>query len=996
LRDWRIGAADWAAAGRILLALILLVGRCAGADSASPASGYLRTNFTDRDGLSSNIINTIAQTKNGMLWIGTPAGLERFDGHSFSHADSRGISALGVGPNGDLWAATDAGVSRFRDDQLELWGPLAGRTYHLGHDTQDEVRCLLIRRDGSIWVANDEGIYRLSGNAFTMVVPVRLVSRLEEGHNGDLLIVGSDGFLEWTGNQLIHHPTLPSILGVPRGDIYHVVDDHRGVRWYATSDGLKRIENGAAQRIIGADRDPKGKMAAYRILEDQSGNLLVAAGNSAYWLPQGKEMMEPILKGQGGRALFVDRNGDLWIGTNGNGLNRFKKQVVHMYGVKDGLPNSLVMTVFVSRDGTLWVANNCGGISWFDGSRFHTIDGFGNTCVNSLAQDAGGDLWMGTYDGVFRRHGSVFTQYSAKEGLPGKKVTAMISARDGSMWIATVSGLSRYKDGRFRKYTTADGLSSDRVQSVFEDRDGSIWAGTVRGLDRLKGDRFSPISFDGPDAFTVVGQDRAEEVYVNDRLGLRRCENGKLSRVLVPHSVTGMLIIGNEAWFSGAGIFRAYRESLRRPGQSPDDPVDYLFLSAADGLTPALGGTTQPTVARTPDGRLWFSQFQGLAMVDPASLQPAPKAAVHIGDITVDRKVRAPGRRLSLSAGPHHIEIQFDTIEIASPERTRLQYRLEDVESEWFDAGPLHTAIYNNLPPGRHRFHVRASNRDGVWDRAGLVYEIVQAPYFYQTRLFQLAEVLAGILLIFGLHAFRLRLATATLNARLEERLAERERISRELHDTLLQGFQGLMLHFQRVLNEIPPHEPSRETMKNAMAAADEVLVEGRERVRDLRGEDAAATELSDLLAAYGQELATESVAEFKLTVVSTPERLHPVVGDEVYRIAREALANAFRHSESTNIEVEITYRREFLSVRVRDNGRGIERHVLTDGRKGHWGLSGMRERAGAIGAKLSFWSSPGRGTEIDLTIPAKRAYLSGRKNSLRRRFKEALFGTGK
>lgn len=401
-------------------------------------------------------------------------------------------------------------------------------------------------------------------------------------------------------------------------------------------------------------------------------------------------------------------------------------------------------------------------------------------------------------------------------------------------------------------------------------------------------------------------------------------------------------------------------------------------------------------MARTPDGRLWFAQFQGLAMVNPASFHPAPKAAIHIGDIRVDRNIRVPENRLSLSAGPHHIEIHFDTIEISCPERTRLQYRLEDVESEWFDAEPLHTAIYNNLPPGGHRFHVRASNRDGLWDRVGIIYDVVQAPYFYQTRLFQLAAVLAGILLIFGLHAFRLRLAAAALNGRLEERLAERERISRELHDTLLQGFQGLMLHFQRVLNQIPHEEPARETMKKAMAAADEVLVEGRERVRDLRGDDAAASELPELLAAYGQELATDGVMEFKLTVISTPERLHPVVGDEVYQIAREALTNAFRHSEGTNIEVEITYRREFLSVRVRDNGRGIEKEVLTAGRKGHWGLSGMRERAADIGAKVSFWSSAGRGTEVEITVPAKVAYLSSRTNSLRRRVKEALFGAGK
>jgi signal transduction histidine kinase/ligand-binding sensor domain-containing protein len=973
------------------LALFIFAGQCAVADSAPPTGDYLRTTFTDQDGLSANIVNAIVQTRNGMLWIGTQAGLDRFDGHSFSLADPQPISAIAIDKEGDLWAATPVGVHRFRADQLDRWDLLSPISYHLGEKAEDVATDLLIGSDGTIWAANDNGLYRLDGKVFTLVTSVRSISRLEQANNGNLLIVSADGFVEWDGRRLVCHPELPNMLGVSKNEIYHVVEDHRGNRWFATADGLKRIESGKVRRFIGTDTEPKGKMAAYRIFQDPSGNLLASAGNGVYRLALGQDAMDPILARQGARALFVDDEGDLWAGTNGQGLNRFKRPAVRIFTEKDGLPNLLVMTVLTTHDGTLWVGNNCGGISWFDGKRFHTINNFANTCVNSLAEDANGDLWIGTYEGIFRRHGSTFTHYSVREGLPGRKVVAISIHRDGAMWIATTAGLSCYKEGRFRNYTVADGLSSDRVRGAYEYR-GSILVATREGLDRMEGDRFVRIS--AHDGFTLLGEDPAGEIYVNnDQYGVRRWVDGNLSPILVPQASAGMLRVGNDYWLSGAGIVRVSQDALRRNLNGPGEPRDYVAFSISDGLTPGLGAVTQPAAARTPDGRLWFAQFQGLAMIDPANLQPAPQAKVHIGDIIVDRTLRAPGNKLDLTAGTHHIEIHFDTIEIGSPDRTHLQYRLDGVESQWFDAEPVHTAIYNNIPPGSHQFHVRASNRDGVWDRAGIAYPIVQTPYYYQTGVFQFAAVAVVILGIFGLHAIRLRRAAATLNARLEERLAERERIARELHDTLLQGFQGLMLHFQGALKQIPTHQPAHETMQRAMAAADEVLIEGRERVRDLRLEKGMAAELPELITAYGEELAVGGNAKFRLTLVSTPEPLHPVVGDEVHRIAREALANAFRHSSASDVEVEITYQRESLSLRVRDNGCGIEPDVLTAGRTGHWGLSGMRERASAIGAKLSLWSNPGRGTEVDLTIPARVAYLSNGKNSQLRRFLGAFFG---
>ena len=256
-----------------------------------------------------------------------------------------------------------------------------------------------------------------------------------------------------------------------------------------------------------------------------------------------------------------------------------------------------------------------------------------------------------------------------------------------------------------------------------------------------------------------------------------------------------------------------------------------------------------------------------------------------------------------------------------------------------------------------------------------MVYRITQQPYFYETASFKLATATAGCLLLVGLYSLRLRQAAARLNARLEERLAERERIARELHDTLLQGFQGLILHFQAAMNQIPDREPARQTMKRALHCADEVLLEGRQRVRDLRAEGSASNELPEMLTCYGEEFAQDHEVTFKVTIVGSPLLLHPVVGDEIYRIAREGLANAFRHSQASSIELEITYDPSTLCLRVRDNGCGIDQEIMGSGRQGHWGLSGMRERAQNIGGQLNIWSNPGTGTEIDFKIPAKVAY---------------------
>jgi signal transduction histidine kinase len=312
-------------------------------------------------------------------------------------------------------------------------------------------------------------------------------------------------------------------------------------------------------------------------------------------------------------------------------------------------------------------------------------------------------------------------------------------------------------------------------------------------------------------------------------------------------------------------------------------------------------------------------------------------------------------------------------------------------EPNWEDPGTRRAAFYNNLSPGHYRFHVIASNNDGLWNNTGAVLDFSIAPAFFQTYWFRVLSVLLGVSLLWVFYLYRLNLATARVQERLGARMEERERIARELHDTLLQGFQGLMLRFQGVLKTLPSDGPAHQMIEQVLDRADEVLVEGRQRVRDLREEGTRGTELAVNLQHCGEELALGQEPLFSLALAGDPQSVAPVVFNESYRIAREALINSFQHSRATRIEVEITFNAAGLCIRVRDNGMGIDDGVLSRGRTGHWGLSGMRERANRIGAQINIWSNSGAGTEIELTVPAKVAFLGNAAQTLWQRITRAV-----
>jgi signal transduction histidine kinase len=370
----------------------------------------------------------------------------------------------------------------------------------------------------------------------------------------------------------------------------------------------------------------------------------------------------------------------------------------------------------------------------------------------------------------------------------------------------------------------------------------------------------------------------------------------------------------------------------------------------------------------------------GVCKTDTSATNPPP---VHVEEIFADRKRYPAQDGVRLPQLTRDLVIDYTALSFVIPQKVRFRYKLDGHDVEWQEPGTRRQAFYNDLAPGNYRFRVIACNNDGLWNEAGAALDFVIPPAFYQTWWFRVfcGVVAAGALWL--LYLYRLKQATAKVHERLEGRSEERERIARELHDTLLQGFQGLMLRFQAVIKTLPEHEPAHQMMEKVLDRADQVLLEGRQQVRELRTEGTTGDDLPRKLTLCGEELAQDHASLFTLSVVGVPRVLDQAVCNDAYRIGREALINAFQHSRSEKIEVEVTYDRAGVRLTVRDDGTGLDQATLDRGREGHWGLAGMRERAQKIGAQLNIWSRLGAGTEVELAIPANVAYPPSSRQSL-------------
>jgi signal transduction histidine kinase len=440
-----------------------------------------------------------------------------------------------------------------------------------------------------------------------------------------------------------------------------------------------------------------------------------------------------------------------------------------------------------------------------------------------------------------------------------------------------------------------------------------------------------------------------------------------------------------ELWFTGGnGIFRFSAAAFRQSHGDQENPPDYAWFGRTDGLASTQCSIGTPNMALAADGKLWVSTVQGLAMLDLPRLHfDSAKPVIFVEEVTVGRESQLAGRELTLPPGTHHVELRFDSISLASPEKIRFQYRMDDVDPLWLEADNSLTAVYTNIPAGTHAFRIRACNSDGVWDRSGISFPVIQKPYFYETGWFRLVAAIAFALTLTGAYRLRLHQIRAQMSARLDERVLERTRVARELHDTLLQSFQGVLLLFQaatNLLRDRPDVAETKQRLDRAIDQAAQAITEGRNAIQGLRSSTIETNDLSVALNSLAAELAANRAKQDSpvvgVQVEGALRDLHPILRDDVFRIVGEALRNAFIHARASRIEVDIHYDERQFRVRVRDDGRGIDPEIVAHkGRPGHWGLRGMRERAKLLGGKLAVWSELDAGTEVELRIPASRAY---------------------
>jgi signal transduction histidine kinase len=442
-------------------------------------------------------------------------------------------------------------------------------------------------------------------------------------------------------------------------------------------------------------------------------------------------------------------------------------------------------------------------------------------------------------------------------------------------------------------------------------------------------------------------------------------------------------------WLAGAlAILRVTPQELERALAVPTYRIEGVVFGPSDGLR-GLPRQREPfpTATRATDGGLWFSTSEGVVVIDPRhmprNIVPPP---VKIEVIKADDQTLPATAGLRLRPRTRNLQFEFTALSLTAPERVRFRYKLEGFDTDWRGPITAREVEYTNLPARNYRFRVIACNNDGVWNDDGAALEFTITPAFYQTNWFPVLCMAAAGCFIWAAYQWRVRQLASRLHQRFQERLAERTRIAQDLHDTLLQGFISASMQLG-VADRQLPDSPAKTIVTDVLQLMRQVIDEGRKTVRGMRLSNQESDDLEQAFTRVPQELVVQQTISFRVIVEGRVRPLHPIIRDDVYRIGREAVVNAFRHSQAATVEVELEYADRELRVLVRDNGCGIDPQVLQTGRDGHWGLSGMRERASRIGARLKVWSNAGAGTEVELSVPSRVAFRSETSRRRWRRF---------
>jgi len=948
-------------AGLAVLCLsALLVGLALDATAVEPTTplgSLARQSWVMENGLPQNTVQALAQTRDGFIWLGTEVGLVRFDGSSFTLFDRNSSPAL---PGSD-------------------------------------IRCLLPARDGALWIGTSEGLARWKDGAVTTFttregLPGNVVRALAMNDRSEVVAETDNGLAKVDGTRIV--PLKQNKL----------ISFHPGEVAFAVT-----LPNGDSAQAT------KSTAELHRAKLD------------IRWTV-GKE-----LPGTRIQALAADREGSLWIGTN-RGLVRWARGKLERLPITDPLASASVLTIMEDREGNLWVGTETGGLHILRDERFRTFgarEGLSSDATTALVEDHAGTLWVGTagsgLNSVEHSGGGLgkVKTYAVREGLPSDVILSLAAAPNGDLWVGTPDGLSRIRKGVVTSFTSADGLPDDFIRSLLVDADSSLWIGTRRGLTHWSGN--TPAHMEtltqanglGSDLVGAVERDKNGNLWVATLAGLSRLQgstapnysitnytaaNGLSSNVitaLLPRS-NGSLMVGTQdhgwSYWDGKQFSPAVRNGLDQATIHAilDDGLTHLWFATGNGIArcdcdmagggcsnwvefgPADGlrsretaTNSHPSAFRSRDGLLWFATPKGLVGIDPAHFSvntiPPPVALVRFAVDDVDQSLQGAASPPKITAG--HVRFQFDYagLSFTAPQKVRYRYMLDGFDRRWTEAGPRRTAYYTNIPPGRYTFRVQAANNDGVWNTQGAAFQFELRPHFYQTVWFylMLAALAAGLVVIL----LRLRLLRAEREFRVV--LAERNRIAREVHDTLAQGYVGVSVQLE-VISELLRHskaDAAARQVDDARKFVREGLADARQSIWALRSQDSSENTLPVTIR-RATEQAAEQEVESNFSLYGAYRPLPPETERTFLRVAQEALHNVKKHADAKHLWVQLEYGPGEIALEVRDDGKGFAVNNGAASPPGHYGLTGMRERAETIRGTLEVTSEPGGGTTVRLQAP--------------------------